>query len=101
MSKNISLKSFNLLPALKKFYSRYSRHAAFAGIIIILLIYVMVVFKIKGLASAEPSPDQETVVTGSIPKIDGKAVQQIQSLEASNTEVHSLFEQARNNPFQE
>jgi hypothetical protein len=80
---------------------RYSRHAAFAGIIIILLIYVMVVFKIKGLASAEPSPDQETVVTGSIPKIDGKAVQQIQSLEASNTEVHSLFEQARNNPFQE
>jgi hypothetical protein len=101
MSKNLSLKSVNVLPTLKKFYAKYGRHTAFVGVIIILLAYVMVVIKINGLANAEPTPDQETVVTGSIPKIDGKAVQQIQSLEASNTQVHSLFQQARNNPFQE
>jgi predicted PurR-regulated permease PerM len=103
MSKELSLKSINILPALKKFYSKYGRHAAFAGIIVILLIYVMVVFKIKVLSGAEPTVEQETVVTGSIPKIDGKAIQQIQSLEASNTQVKSLLDQARNrnNPFQE
>lgn len=101
MSKEISLKSINFLPAIKKTYSRYSRHAAFAGILIILLIYVIVVLKINSLANAEPTPSQETVVTGSIPKIDGGAIKQIQSLEASNTQVHSLFEQARNNPFSE
>jgi hypothetical protein len=101
MSKEISLKSINFLPGVKKIYSRYSRHAAFAGILIVLLVYVMVVLKINSLANAEPTPDQETVVTTSIPKIDGNAIKQIQSLESSNTQVHSLFEQARNNPFQE
>lgn len=101
MSKEISLKSINFLPAIKKFSSRYSRHAAFAGILIVLLVYVIVVLKINSLANAEPTPDQETVVTGSIPKIDGAAIKQIQSLEDSNTQIHSLFESARNNPFQE
>ncbi|MBX4190883.1 hypothetical protein KW794_02230 [Candidatus Saccharibacteria bacterium] len=101
MSKELSLKSINFLPSLKKLYSKYSRHTAFGAIILVLLIYVIVVLKINNLANAEPSIDQETVVTGSIPKIDDKAIKQIQSLEASNTEVHSLFEQARNNPFQE
>lgn len=101
MSKNLSLKSFNLLPLLRKYYSKYSRHTAFGALILILLIYVLAVLKINSLASAEPTPDQETVVTTSIPKIDGKAIQQIQSLENNNTQVHSLFEQARNNPFQE
>jgi hypothetical protein len=101
MSKNISVKSINFLPGLKKFYSKYRKHTAFAGVIVILLVYVLVVFKINTLANAEPSDEQETTITGSIPKIDGKAIGQIQSLESSNTQVHSLFEQARNNPFQE
>ena len=73
----------------------------FVCVILILLVYVLVVFKINNLANAEPSPDQETVVTGSIPKIDGKAIQEIQSLEASNTKVKSKIENARNNPFHE
>lgn len=101
MSKNIDLKSVNFLSPIKKFYSKYSRHAAFGAMILVLLIYVMVVLKINNLANAEPSSDQETAIAGSIPKIDDKAIQQIQALEASNTQVHSLFEQARNNPFQE
>jgi len=101
MNKGIDLKSINFLPAIKKFYTKYRRHTAFVGVILILLVYVLVVFKINNLANAEPSPDQETVVTGSIPKIDGKAIQEIQSLEASNTKVKSKIENARNNPFHE
>jgi predicted PurR-regulated permease PerM len=91
----------NVLAPVKKFYSKYRRHTVFIVILLVLLIYVVVVLKINSLANAEPTPDQETVVTGSIPKIDGTAIKQIQSLEASNTDVHSLFEQARNNPFSE
>jgi hypothetical protein len=101
MSKNLSLKSLNFMPPVKKFYSKYSRHAAFGAIILVLLIYVMVVLKINNLANAEPSADQENVVTGSIPKIDSNAVKQIQNLENNNADIHSLFDQARNNPFQE
>lgn len=101
MNKGIKLKSLNLLPVLKKFYSKYGRHAAFGIVIIVLLTYVLIVMKINTLANADPSPDQEVTVTTSIPHIDSKAVQQIQTLENNNTEVHSLFEQARNNPFSE
>jgi predicted PurR-regulated permease PerM len=101
MSKDISLKTLNFIPFLKKFYSKYGKHAVFGCVILVLLIYVLVVLKINTLASAEPSADQEQVVTTSIPKIDANAVKQIQSLENSNTQVHSLFQQARNNPFQE
>jgi predicted PurR-regulated permease PerM len=101
MSKDISLKSLNLFPLFKKYYSKYHKHAAFGAVLVVLLVYVLVVLKISSLANAEPGADQEVTVTTSIPKIDGKAISQIQALENNNTQVHSLFEQARNNPFQE
>jgi hypothetical protein len=101
MSKDIKIKSLNPLPILKKFYAKYGQHAVFGAIIVVLLLYVFVVLKINTLASAEPSADQKNVVTASVPKIDSKVINQIQSLENNNTQVHSLFEQARNNPFQE
>jgi hypothetical protein len=101
MSQDLKLKSFNPVPFLKKYYAKYRQHTVFGAILLVLLIYVFVVLKINTLANAEPNPDQENVVTASIPKIDGKAINQIQSLESNNTQVHSLFEQARNNPFQE
>src|SRR6266576_1486273 len=101
MSNDLKLKSLNPLPFLKTFYAKYHQHAVFGAVLLVLLVYVFVVLKINSLANAEPSPDQENVVTTSVPKIDGKAINQIQSLENNNTQVHSLFEQARNNPFQE
>lgn len=101
MSANIDLKSVNLKPLLKKLWQRFNRHAVFAVLFVILLSYVFVVYKTSQLANAEPGPDQQTVVTGSIPKIDKGAVDQIQSLEQSNTQIHALFDQARSNPFQE
>jgi hypothetical protein len=101
MSKNIELKSLNLRPLLKKYYKRFDKHIIFAAVIGILLVYLLIVFKISGLAKAEPGPDQEQAVTSSIPKVDKNAVNQIQSLEQNNTQIHSLFESARNNPFQE
>lgn len=101
MRKVIGLKSINVLPLLKEYSKRYSRHTIFAAILAVLLIYLLVVFKINNLANAEPGQDQETAVTNSIPKINSKDIKQIQDLENNSTEVHSLFEQARNNPFQE
>jgi hypothetical protein len=101
MSKEVSLKSFNLLPAVRKIYSRYGGHAVFGAVLLVLLVYVFVVVRINSFANAEPSPDQQTTVTNSVPRIDSKTIDQIQNLENNNTEVHSLFEQARNNPFSE
>jgi hypothetical protein len=103
MSKdiNIDLKSINLKPLIKKYTKVLGKHAIFAAIFAVLVAYLFMVFKINSLSNAEPSPDQQGDITASIPKIDKNAVNQIQSLEQNNASIHSLFETARNNPFQE
>ena len=98
---NLNLKT--LLPRLKDLQKRLAGHALFIVVIVTLLAYVFVVFKINGLATAEPSTDQESanVASGKVPTIDRNAIQQVQALEQNNTSVHTLFQNARNNPFQE
>ncbi|PJE65120.1 hypothetical protein COU91_03325 [Candidatus Saccharibacteria bacterium CG10_big_fil_rev_8_21_14_0_10_47_8] len=101
MSKKIELTS--LKPRLKKYWQKFSAHAAFVVIMIILLVYVLVVWQISKLAATEPSVEAEDAAQAAtnIPKVNRDAIGQIQSLEQSNTDIHSLFDQARNNPFQE
>jgi hypothetical protein len=101
MNKGMDLKKVNLKQLLENFARRFGKHAIFAVLLLVLLVYVLVVFRIKSLANAEPGPDQQVVISNATPKIDPKAIKQIQALEQNNTEVHALFEQARNNPFQE
>lgn len=101
MSKNLSFKSFNFLPSLRKLYTKYGGHAVFGAVMLVLLVYLFVVVRINSLANAEPSDDQQVVVTNSVPHIDAKTIQQIQNLENNNTEVKSLLEQSRTNPFQD
>jgi len=103
MSRNANLNLANLKPQLKRVYKRFSRHLAFAVILLVLLTYVFMVWRISGLTAAEPSPEAESaaIAQTAIPKVDKKAVERILSLEESSAEIHSLFEEARNNPFQE
>jgi predicted PurR-regulated permease PerM len=101
MNKGLNLKSLNVQAIFSKVVKRYSKHAVFGVILVVLLVYILVVFKINNLAKAEPSNDQTTSAANLIPKVNQKAINQIQALEQSNTQVHSLFEQARNNPFSE
>ena len=101
MNKEINAKSFNLKVFLNTFIKKYGRHAVFAAILLVLFAYILVVLKISRLASAEPAPNQTTANPLVIPQVDQKAISHIQSLEQSNTQVHALFQQARNNPFSE
>lgn len=100
---NINLDLKSLLPLLKKGQRIFLKHAVFIVSLIVLLVYVFMVMRINGLAGAEPSDDAETLALAQagVPRIDKKAIQQIQSLEQTNTQVKALFDQARSNPFQE
>lgn len=103
MTNDIKIDFKTLRPKLKKVLRVVNKHATFVAILLTLLAYVFVVWRISHLATADPSPDAQSAATAStsIPKVDKKAIQQIQSLAQNNTEVQSLFENARNNPFQE
>lgn len=99
--KDLDLKS--LKPLAIKWFKVLRRHTIFGAIIITLLAYLFMVWRINSLASMDPSADdQATALTKAhLPKVDRKAIAQIQALEKSNTQVQSLFNNARNNPFQE
>ncbi|HZP55329.1 MAG TPA: hypothetical protein VFB03_00995 [Candidatus Saccharimonadales bacterium] len=103
MSKNINLDLKSLLPKIKKFELKASKHIPFVAIVAALLVYIFVVWQIRGLVNAEPTQDAEdqALTSTKIPKIDQKAIEQIQSLENNSPEIHSLFNSARNNPFNE
>lgn len=101
MSKNLDLKA--LVPLAKKHLAVVQKHLAFIFVMVILLSYVFVVWKISNLATVEPTAEEEAaaLTATTIPKVNKNAISQIEALEKNNAEVRSLFEQARNNPFQE
>jgi hypothetical protein len=84
-----------------KFFKAESKHAAFAGLMIVLLAYVYVVWNIGQLSVAEPTGEETGQAAAQIPKIDKQAINQILKLEQNSPDIHSLFDSARNNPFQE
>jgi hypothetical protein len=103
MKKDMKLDMGQIKEKAAKLAKAESKHVTFTLILFVLLVYIFAVWNISKLATAEPS--QEALDTAQqqhkIPKVDAKAIKQIQSLESDNAQVHSLFNEARNNPFQE
>lgn len=99
MNANLDLKSIR--PRFNKLLKALMGRITFITVMLVLVAYLVVVWRISSLATAEPPPEAEAAISGSIPKVNKNAVEQIQQLEASNNEVKSLFNEARNNPFQE
>jgi hypothetical protein len=99
MKNNLDIKA--LKNNVSKFFKAESKHAAFLAVMIVLVAYLFVVWKISKLAVAEPSDSDTLTAETQIPKIDKNAINQIQSLEQTSTDIHGLFNDARNNPFQE
>ncbi len=103
MKQDIKLNLPALKAKLRRLTPLINKHGAFALILLVLLIYLFLVWRISSLASAEPDDVAvDTALTSSaVPKIDNKAIEQIQNLEQNSSQVQALFNQARNNPFQE
>ncbi len=100
MSKDVKLNLDALKSKVKKFLAVLAKHIIFIVLMVVLVTYLFVVWRISQLAGAEP-PTADDTTTSAIPKVDKNAINQIQALEQSNTQVHSLFDSARKNPFQE
>ena len=66
-------------------------------------VYGYVIVNISSFANAQPTPEQVALQTSPIKstKIDKKIVAQLQHLQDNSVNVKTLFDEARNNPFQE
>lgn len=94
--KDVPAKLLSLLEKLKKY-------TLFICILAVLAIYVFLVLQIRHMASIEPSSADVTNKLNELntPKLDQDAVNKIIQLEEQSIEIKTLFNEARQNPFQE
>jgi hypothetical protein len=93
-------KFINLLQPLIDGFNRY-RITIF--IVFFIGIYTFLVFRISSLTNREPDPAalSDRLQTVQRLRIDQNSIDRILELEEQNIDVRALFEQARNNPFNE
>ena len=93
--KDIPKKAVSTLRRLKKY-------AVFACVMLVLSSYGFLVFRINNYVSHEPDDEvvSERLDNLRRPKIDQSTIDKIQQLQETNVQVKSLFDQARDNPFQ-
>lgn len=99
-------KSLNIQSVIHKFNAVVQyvlRYMKLIFIVVLLAMYGFLVFRINTLTGAEPSDEAiaEKLQTVQRPKIDKSAVEKIQQLQDNSSEVQSLFQAARDNPFHE
>jgi hypothetical protein len=101
MSKSITIEDFT------KSASRASlvvaKYRALIFFIVIASLYGFILWRINVLSNAPPSQaDISTAEKGTAgPHVSDTVVQKLQSLQDNSVSVQTLFEEARNNPFNE
>lgn len=103
MSKKKKKEQQSIAQQLKPVTRFVTTYKKFLFGLFVLLILTFLVFRINQLATTEPSDAaiDEKLQTVTRPKIDQTVLDRIQQLQDQNVEVKSLFDQARNNPFNE
>lgn len=98
---NIDIKK--LAPKISAVLKKLRPYSLFICIILVLCIYLFIVVKIRQLANQQPSTTDVTnkLVELQTPKLDQDAVDTILQLEEESIEIRTLFNEARQNPFQE
>jgi len=79
------------------------RYVVIIFLVVLCGIYGYMAYRINSLTQAEPSDAAiaEKLKASPRPRIDQQAIDKMNQLEDENIEVHTLFQQARNNPFSE
>lgn len=101
--KNIELNPQQLKNSLKQLAIKMQRYAVFIFIIGVLGLYGFLVYQIGQLSQAEPKADDTTEQLKAVKrlKLDQSSINKMQQLEDQNVGVQTLFESARQNPFQD
>jgi hypothetical protein len=101
MSKDLNIK--DLQDKLGVWLKQVRQYLPLIFIVGLLSLYGFLVFRINSVSSAEPSDDAvaEKLKTVQRPKIDQATIDKLQQLQDNSSEVQTLFQAARDNPFQE
>jgi hypothetical protein len=99
--QNLGLKQS--LTQLNAVLPKLRRYSFLGFLVFVLATYGFVVLRIQSLSSTPPSNDAiiNQAQSAGVPRIDPTVLRQLQSLHDNSVSVQTLFEEARNNPFQE
>lgn len=97
--KNIS----DILDRTLGYLSRTKKYLPVAFVVLVVALYGFLVYRASVLNSAEPSSATASTQPAptNVPHIDPKVLSQLQNLQDNSVSVQSLFDQNRDNPFQE
>jgi hypothetical protein len=91
----------SLLPMLRQALSKVNGYRVFIFFLAASALYGYIVWRINVYSNAAPSASEISAQTSAQPHIDPTTVQKIQNLQDNSVSVQSLFDAARQNPFQE
>lgn len=98
----------NILPpkasyAVASSIAKINRFKIVIFVLLVVSVYGYIILTISSLSGAQPSSDQINQQNISIKsaKVDKKVILQLQQLQDNSISVKTLFDDARDNPFQE
>lgn len=98
---NISLRT--IIPQLIALSQKAGRYAAILFFLLVAGVYSFVLFRINSLSNIQPTSENisSQEKTATVPNIDPRVVKQLETMKDNSVNVQTLFQQARDNPFQE
>ena len=99
----MKIETKNIVAKLQSYLSNLKKYITFIFVITVMFIFSFFIFRINQISRTEPSDleVEEKLQTVRRPKIDQAVLDKIEKLQGQNIEVQSLFDTARNNPFNE
>ena len=98
---DIKLNFGNVGAGLGAVLKQLNAYRALIFFLMVASLYGYIVWRINTYSNAPPSQSEESSQLAAQPHIDQSTVQKMQELQNNSVSVQSLFNQARQNPFQE
>jgi hypothetical protein len=99
--KNKDLNIKGLSGSLKQALAKINAYKVFIFFLIVATAYGYILWRINVYSNVPADPAQEAAQKSAQPHIDAATVEKIQSLRDNSVSVQSLFDSARQNPFNE
>jgi len=100
-NKDIKLDIGSLSEGFGKALKKVGAYKAFIFFLVVAGLYGFIVWRINTYSSVAPSQSEESAQIAARPHIDPDTVKKLEDLQNNSVSVQALFNQARQNPFQE
>lgn len=98
---DVKLSAAGVSTTLNKLLSTLRAYQGFIFFLVVAALYGYIVWRINVYSNTPASQSEASAKAATQPHIDPATVQKLQNLQDNSVNVQALFDQARQNPFQE